>query len=125
MAYAVEADVEVALRRDLTDDETATVGGVLDGASDLIDGYLYPCTVPDPTPGAVTRVVADIAAAVLSRPAGLMPDTSNMTAGPYQVGFASGSTSLGPYLTAALKQRLAPFRCGNGMASVQLGSERF
>lgn len=125
MALADLADIEKALRRDLTDSEAESVDGLAETASDLVTGYLFPCPIPDPVPGAITRVVADMVVAVLNRPSQILPDTASVNAGMFGVNLTPGSTSQGPYLTAALKERLAPFRCGNGMVSVQLGSERY
>lgn len=125
MALAEAEDVAKALRRELTDSEVESVEDLVETASDLVTGYLYPCPIPEPVPGAITRVVADMVAAVFNRPSQILPDTASLGSGPFNVGFAAGSTSQGPYLTAAFKERLKPFRCGNGMVSVQLGSERY
>ena len=125
MALASLEDIETALRRELTATESDGVDGLLETASDLVTGYLFPCPIPDPGPLAITRVVADMAAAVLNRPTSILPDTTSLGAGPFNVGLAAGATSQGPYLTATFKQQLKPFRCGNGMVSVQLGSERY
>lgn len=125
MALASSEDIEKALRRELTDNEAESADDLAETASDLVTGYLFPCPIPDPTPPAITRVVADMVAAVFNRPSQILPDTTSLGAGSFSVGLASGSTSQGPYLTAAFKQRLKPFRCGNGMVSVQLGSERY
>lgn len=125
MALAEPDDVEVALRRTMTASESNAVDGLLETASDLVTGYLHPCPIPEPTPPAVGRVVADMVAAVLNRPEQILPETTSLNSGIYGINLATGSTSQGPYLTAAFKQRLRPFRCGNAMVSVELGSERF
>lgn len=125
MDLASQDDIEKALRRELTDSEAESVDGLAETASDLVVGYLFPCPIPDPTPPAIVRVVADMVAAVLNRPPTQLPDTQSLNAGIFGVNLTPGSTSQGPYLTAAFKQRLKPFRCGNGMVSVQLGSERY
>lgn len=125
MALAELADIEKALRRELTDSEAESVDGLAETASDLVVGYLFPCPIPDPTPSAIVRVVADMVVAVLNRPTSVLPDTQSLNAGMFSANLTPGSTSQGPYLTAAFKQRLKPFRCGNGMVSVQLGSERY
>lgn len=123
MALATRAQVETALRRSL--DPSEDVDGLLETASDLVIGYLHPCPIPEPTPPAISRVVADMVVAVLTRPAGLGGEPSDMQAGVYRVGFQPGTNSPTPFLTAALKARLAPYLCGNnGMVSVRLGSER-
>ncbi|STZ73039.1 Gp14 [Mycolicibacterium fortuitum] len=124
--YANASDVAAALtamgRADLAGD-LPPLDGLLAEASDLVDGCLYPSTAPTPTPGAITRVVAAMAAAVLARPSTLLPETQSLTADGFGVTFTPGSGSPGPYLTAALKARLRPYRLG--MASVAMESERF
>jgi hypothetical protein len=123
MALATAADVVKALRRDLTSEEDEFVDSQLDEASDLVIGYLRCATLPTPTPDAVVRVVAAMVAAVFDRPSTL-PNADSVNAGPYGWKFTEGSTSNGPWLTAALKMRLAPYRCG-GMVSMPLVSERY
>lgn len=111
MALASEDDVENALGRSLTDSEDVCT--LLDEASDLVCGYLG--YTPDPVPTPVARVVATMVAAVLTKPA---VTTSDYGAGGYntirevtavKVGVESATTS-GPWLTAALKMRLRPYR---------------
>lgn len=127
MALAEANDVAKALQRDLTSDETASLasGDLLDEASDLVIGYLYPSPVPTPTPAAITRVVAAMAAAVLNRPSSILPNTQALTAQPFGATFEPGAYSPGPYLTAGFKQRLSPFRLGNGMTAIELCSELY
>lgn len=122
--YAIADDVVKSLRRALTSDEQTYVENLIDEACDLIDGYLYPSVVPASTPGAITRVAADMVAAVFNRPKGVLPNTSQTAADIYSVTFEAGTTNPGPYLTAAFKIRLDPYRFGKGMASIQLGSGR-
>ena len=109
MALATSDDVEAALGRSLTED----VDTLLEEASDLVVGYLR--ATPDPVPGAVTRVVATMVVAVLNKPE---VTTADYDAGGYnmvreaaavRVGVESATTS-GPWLTNALRQRLAPYR---------------
>ena len=111
MALAVDVDVEAALGRSLTTAEN--VSNLLEEASDLVVGYLG--YTPDPVSPAVVRVVATMVAAVLTKPA---VSTSDYQASGYnvqrevaavKVGVESATTS-GPWLTAALKQRLRPYR---------------
>lgn len=125
MALATILDVEDALGRELDESESGRVESLLDRSSDLVIGYLHPCVVPSPTPGAVTRVVAEMATSALLRPAATTGEAQSLNSGPFGVTYVQGTTGSGPYLTAALKSRLAPFRCGSGMVSVQLGSERY
>lgn len=125
MALASADDVAQALERDLTSTESDYVDTKLATASDLVIGYLR-CEAAglDPVPDAVRRVVADMVAAVLSGASSAPANADSVTAGPYSVKYTDGSTSRAPYLTAALKMRLEPFRCGS-MRSVPLVSERF
>lgn len=111
MPLATDADVEAALGRDLTDAED--VSTLLEEASDLVVGYLR--FTPDPVPDPVARVVATMVAAVLTKPA---TTTSDYSASGYnvqrevaavRVGQESATTT-GPWLTAALKMRLKPYR---------------
>jgi hypothetical protein len=118
MALASEVDVEAALGRALT--ETEDVSTMLETASDLVVGYLGWTpgalgSLPSPVPDPVKRVVADMVAAVMTKPA---VSTSDYQASGYniqreaavvRVGVES-PTSTGPWLTAALKTRLRPFR---------------
>jgi hypothetical protein len=115
MAFATAVDVVAALGRSLTSAESAAVDNQLDQATDLVVGYLG--STPDPVPGAVTRVVATMVAAVFTKPA---VTTSDYNATGYnvarevatvQVGTESATTS-GPWLTNALKMRLNPYRVG-------------
>jgi hypothetical protein len=124
VALATQADVEAILGRELTEQEAALVVSQLDEASDLVLGYLRCLTLATPTPDTVVRVVAAMVAAVITRPATQPANADQLTAGPYSMRYTEGSTSGGPWLTAALKMRLAPYRCGS-MVSVPLVSERF
>jgi hypothetical protein len=125
MAYANEDDVKTALwaiGRDELADELPPVDALLDEASDLVAGYLYPSQVATPTPAAITRVVAATAATVLTRPPQLLPETQSLQVDGFGVTFTPGAGSPGPYLTAALKTRLRPYRAT--MTSVATSSER-
>ncbi|ASR85801.1 head-to-tail adaptor [Mycobacterium phage Paola] len=99
------------------------VADLLEQASDLVVGYLYPSTVPDPIPPAITRVTAEAAALSLIRPSDIPAEAQTLQADGFGVTFAAGGTSLGAYLTAALKLRLKPYR--STMVSVPMGSERY
>lgn len=111
MALATTDQVEDALGRDLA--ETEDVSTLLEEASDLVAGYLG--YTPDPAPDAVSRVVATMVAAVLSKPT---VTTADYQATGYNVSRESAvvrvgqesATTTGPWLTAALKLRLRPFR---------------
>jgi len=121
MALATPADVEAILGRPLTAEEAARVASQLDEASDLVLGYLR-CPPPTPTPEAIVRVVAAMVTALITRPSSTPMNAEQVTAGAYSQRFIDGSTSSGPWLTGALKMRLAPYRCS--MVSVPLVSER-
>ncbi|AEL19667.1 head-to-tail adaptor [Mycobacterium phage Edugator] len=103
--------------------EAAGVADLLERASDLVAGYLYPSTVPEPTPAAITRVTAEAAALAMIRPAELPAEAQTLQADGFGVTFAAGGSSPGPYLTAALKQRLRPYR--STMVSVSMGGELY
>ena len=111
MALASESDVEGALGRALT--EAEDVSTLLEEASDLVAGYLG--YTPDPVPSAVARVVATMVVAVLQKPAvnsadyGVNGYNVARESMPIKVGVESATTT-GPWLTAALKQRLRPYR---------------
>jgi len=125
VAHANADDVKASLRaigRDDVAENLPPVDELLDEASDLVSGYLWPSQVPTPTPGAITRAVAAMTAAVLTRPSSLLPETQSLSADGFGVTFTPGTGSPGPYLTAALKSRLRPYR--SGVASVPMGSER-
>lgn len=122
MALATPEDVETALGRPLTPEEQEAVENQLEEASDLVLGYLK-CPPAVPTPSAISRAVAAMVAAVINRPATQPANASQVTAGPYGMSYTEGSTSGGPWLTGALKMRLAPYRCS--MVSVPLVSDRY
>jgi hypothetical protein len=120
MALATEDDVAAALGRTPDSD----VEYLLEVASDLVIGYLQ-CPDLDPVPPAVSRVVADMVAAALNRPAQMaaMAPGDSLTAGPYQARVGdSGSGIWGP--TKSQKERLKPYRCGSSV-SVALESELY
>lgn len=114
MALASASDVESALGRALLEDED--VSTLLDEASDLVAGYLG--YAPDPAPLPVARVVASMVVAVMTKPAATAADYGTLISGgynvaretmPVKVGVESATTT-GPWLTAALKMRLRPYR---------------
>lgn len=126
MAFATSADVVAALGRSLTSAESTAVDNQLDQATDLVAAYLG--NDPSPVPGAVTRVVATMVAAVFSKPSITVADydasgysTSREAAGVH-VGVESATTS-GPWLTNALRERLKPFR--TAVRSVAAVSESY
>lgn len=119
MALATEDDVTDTLGRELTDAEAAVVAPQLDRASDLVTAYLG--GTPDPVPEPVTRVVADMVIAVLLKPSVLTADyqaggyNTSREAAVVHVGTES-ATTIGPWLTKAWRQRLAPYMMRGGHA---------
>ncbi|ASR85215.1 head-to-tail adaptor [Mycobacterium phage SirPhilip] len=123
---ATADDVKAALRamgRPELAEALPPVDDLLQEASDLVTGHLWPSEVPTPTPGPICRVVATMAATVLTRPREILPETASLQADGFGVTFTPGGNSPGPYLTAALKARLRPYR--SGVSSVAMGSERY
>ncbi len=124
MAFADQDDVVSALGRDLSASE-ASVETLLEEASDLIVGYLG-CT-PNPVPDAVKRVTARMVARVFSQ-AQISVGASQLTetAGPFSrsTSYAAGTSNGSPWLAAADKTVLRPYRCGGGFRSVPLESQQ-
>ena len=126
---ATPTDVQAALtamRRPELAEALPDVTELLAQASDLVAGYLWPSTAPTPTPPAISRVTAEMAATALikaSEASEILPETQSLQADGFGVTFAPGANSPGPYLTAAQKIRLRPYR--SRATSVALGSDRF
>ena len=123
MALASEQDVENALGRALTASEDVTT--LLESASDRVVGYLR--HTPDPVPAPVARVVGEMVAAVLSKPA---VTTSDYQAGGYntqrevatvRVG-VEPATTIGAWLSKSQKLVLNMYRRAGG--SIEMRSER-
>ena len=126
MSLATLDDLKKALRamgKPEVAESLLDAADLLDEASDLVEGHLWPSTVPDPIPPAITRVVATAAALALTRPTEILPETQSLQADGFGVTFTPGGNTPGPYLTAALKQRLRPYR--SGMSSVQQEGEGY
>lgn len=121
MSLADIDDLELVLGRELTPDEATRAGLLLEEASDLVVGYLGWEPIPDVIPGAVVRVVAQIAATALTAPQSPYPEGTTASAGPYSFKWGGDSSNL--YLTNALKLRLRPYRIS--MNSIPLGSDRY
>ena len=119
-AQVRESAVEALLRRGLTDSERQSLPELADNAFDVVEGYLGG-PIPDPVPSAVVRVAGQVVAALLARPSDVPTNSDSLTAGPYAIRFATGSTSLAPWLTAAQKLALDPWR--RSMASMPLAGE--
>ncbi|QFP94801.1 head-to-tail adaptor [Mycobacterium phage Marshawn] len=121
----VRAALRALGRPELAEAEPLAVDDLVLSAGDLVAGYLHPCPIPDPTPGPISRVVAEMAATVLTRPSTILPETQSLSADGFGVTFTPGAGSPGPYLTAAMRDRLKPFCSGGGAVSVAMGSERY
>lgn len=121
MALATEDDVENALGRALTSSED--VSTLLESASDRVVGYLR--FTPDPVPAPVARVVGEMVAAVLTKPA---VTTSDYGANGYnvqrevatvRVGQESATTT-GPWLTKSQKLVLNQFRTAKSFGAFSI-----
>lgn len=121
-ALASSADVVARLGRNLTTDETARVGGLLEEASVMVEGWMR--CVPDPVPDAVKIVVSRMVARVLAvggADNAPEPGVSQLqaTMGIFGVNrsYSSDATSGGVWLTRQDKATLRPFgrrgRVGN------------
>lgn len=122
---AMPEDVAARLGRPLTPAEAARVDGLIDEASALVIGYLG-CdpSDPGPVPAAVTVVVSRMVARTLAQaeqgtPAGGEQAVTN-TVGPFSQTrqFVAGSTGGQPWLSAADKTALRPYRCDGRAYSV-------
>uniref|UniRef100_A0AAU8GQ52 Head-to-tail adaptor n=1 Tax=Mycobacterium phage Pharb TaxID=3136626 RepID=A0AAU8GQ52_9VIRU len=121
---AVKAALKALRRTDLAETVTAEdVEPLLQEASDLVTGHLWPSEVPTPVPDPITRVTAAMVAVCLTRPTEILPETQQLSADGFGVTFTPGSGSPGPYLTKAQCQRLRPYR--SGMTSVAMGGESY
>lgn len=128
------ADVEAALGRPLTPEETELAPTLLSEASDITIGYLGcdptdTSTDPATVPAAVTRVVARMVARVVTQSessAAFGSEGTTEQVGPFSrtVRFAAGTTTGQPWLASTDKIALRPYRCGGGMVSVRLSTEQ-
>jgi len=127
MAFASDADVAAALGRSLTSTETTSVATLLEEATDLLTGYLG--CAPDPVPDTVRRVAARVVARVFSQAASAASPPVGatqvqQTVGPFSqsTSFQAGTSTGSPWIAAADRIALRPFRCGAGFRSVSLES---
>ena len=128
MALATTVDVQGALRALQRADLAAAlmdadVSELLQNASDLVTGYLWPGEVPTPVPDTIKRVTASVVAVSLTRPRELLPETQSLQADGFGVTFTPGAGSPGVYLSAAHKTALRPWK--RSAVSVPMSSERF
>ena len=122
-AFAVQTDVEDRLRRVLTTEESTYIDAQIAEAQALVVGYVgTDFSTLAAIPGAVTIVTSRMVTRVLEAGAG--GSTQQQAAGPFSTSFVSGSTSGNPWLTAADKIALKPYRLNGGMVSVALRSDR-
>lgn len=130
-AFAKSGDVVKALRRPLTSAESPYVAGVIAEAQDLVCAFIrrdedYWETAED-VPGAVRRTVARMAARVFQQAGQQVGVTQQQqAAGPFSTGlsYGSGANAGSPWLAAADKTRLKPYRKGGGLTSTSVNSER-
>ena len=123
VALASPTDVEDRIGRPLTEDETSAVGGLLDEASAMVEGYLGR-EVQDPVPAPVTIVVSRMVARVLESPTdGFAAESLQQTAGPFShsVRFAAGASGGSPWMTAGDRMILRRYRRSGGLYSVEMG----
>ena len=123
MALATQGDVEAMLGRDLTTAEASRVVGLLARADALVMGWLGCPAEPAPLPPAITSVVADMVARVLGSTAtvGVEQVSVDSTSVRYSQSASSGAV----WLTDSDRLALRRFRCGGGLTSVQLVSDRY
>lgn len=109
------ADVRDRLGSDVEFDEQRALG-LIDEATVLVESYVG--ALPEPTPRAAVVVISRMVARVLMVPQDVPYGASQQqtTAGPFSrsVSFASGSTTGGPWLSAADRLALRPLRGGRG-----------
>lgn len=114
------ADVVARLGRDLTPDETARVGGLLQEAS-VMAGEWMRC-IPDPVPDAVRIVVSRMVARVFSVGDTTEPAVTDVqaTMGVFQVNrrFSPDASSGGVWLTRQDKNMLRRYGCRGRVENV-------
>lgn len=122
-------DVQAALGRELTLTEATQATVSLAEATDLVVGHIGydpidALTAGEVVPAAISRVVARMVARVLVQSAQAGSEGTTETVGPFSrtVRFGVGTTSGAPWLTAADKIALRPYRGGGGMRVVSLSS---
>lgn len=143
MALATIDDVENRLRQSdkhLATDDTEYTDGLLDEASALVLGYLGcdptivdttatppTTTVPEPVVVVTSRMVARVLQQGAAGGAGTDSATGTTdTAGPFSHTrqFGAGTTSGSPWLAAADKVTLSPYRCDGKAFSVDTAPAR-
>lgn len=127
MGFASSADVASALGRSLSSAEGSAAPTLLDEASDMLVGYLgqSPNPVPDPVKRVCARMVARVLAQAASSAAPVVGASQvQQTVGPFSqsASFAAGTATGAPWVSAADRVALRPFRLGGGFRSVPMGS---
>lgn len=118
MILATEADVAARLGRDLTDDESDRLPGLLEEASAIIEGYLgVTYTGDDDVPAVVAVVVSKIVARAFTTT--VAEGVQSLQAGPFQVGYRDNTN-----LWLSKSDKLMLRNIGGGFTSVRLKSER-
>lgn len=118
MILATQTDVETRLGRDLTDDETDRLPGLLEEASAIVEGYVgVTYTEDDEIPSSVAVVVSKIVARCLATPTQEGP--ASLQAGPFQVTYRDNTN-----LWLSKSDKLMLRNIGGGFTSVRLKSER-
>ena len=109
------SDVQRLLpNQQIPSDESGYVEALIEEAGDLVEAYCR-TAFDTPVPDRVRRVVARMAARAYSEKDGAIPEGANptsMSAGPFShsIGFESGATTNGVWLSANDKQRLRGYR---------------
>lgn len=125
MIPLTDDDVQAALERELTSDETEKLDSRVQKASDLVEGYLgIVYGESDTVPGVVTRVSAAAVARLYQRDQSkgvpLFQDTRTSGMGPFNstIRYSPDVTSGDPWLTKADKTRLKSVFSGFRAAGV-------
>lgn len=137
-ALASLADVEARLRRPLTTDEKSWIDDSIEEASALVSGYLgceymgvagtdgVLSDVPTDVRVVTSRVVARAMAQADAPAVPIGVSQIGRTMGPFSEQFTvrEGAGSGSPWLENVDRMTLRRHRCGGGMRSVSLGSDR-
>ena len=121
--FASIDDVEASLGEDVPEDAAGRVESLLGQARSVIEGYLYPAVVPEPTPSAVRDVsVRMVVRALEAKNSGVETGVSGLmnTSGPatQQRQFSSAASDGGVWMSRQDRLMLRPFRRRHGIASV-------
>lgn len=111
MITITQGDVEDRLRRELTDDEAAQLTGIVQEASDVVEGYLqFSYLDGDEIPSAVRTVTSRAAARVYSRSGTAQEGIDSRSAGMGTMSFtthhSADSLTAGPWLSKGDKDTI-------------------